>query len=187
MVVVSLSILLGLTIILVIVQYLENKKLLKSKDEKFSPKTPPRPNKVKVPLVLKRGDRGIANYRVPVNLWPNTHPAWAKDIKKCGRSDSRTTVKVEVELIDVFGTHASVKVISVHDHRASDMARDWLNHLDAHIEIEYVQWRTNNDVLKMDDDAIIALYQNKTLKAGNIDIEYTGDSSPIELIDKLIV
>lgn len=128
------------------------------------------------PLLLKKGDRGVANFVTHRGFYTNDTV-----------SEDMITVSAEFELVAVFDDLCTVNVLNVHDHVSGISARKHINRVGSQVNINHVKWETKYEALQLSDKDIIKLYKNKKLKAGNVDIEYTGDSSPIELIDKLIV
>ena len=59
--------------------------------------------------------------------------------------------------------------------------------MNQNVDVDDVKWECNVQNVEVTDDDIIELYREKKLKVGGLDLKYTGESSPIELIDKLIV
>lgn len=154
-------------LIVVMIQRAELKLLRKEHNEV--------PIKKDKPL-LKKGTFGIAEYKVPTSFYTNGNV-----------SEGHSTVRAKVKLDRVFGDLASVEVIEVYGHKSKLAALNYLKRLNYDVRVSLVRWETGNEVLKLGDDDILALHQNKYLCVGGVEIEYTGDLTPIEMIDKLIV
>ena len=156
-------------LILVMIQRAGLKLLRKERNEV--------PIKKDKPSLLKKGTLGIVEYKVPRAFYTNGNV-----------SEVYSTVRAKVKLDRVFGDLASVEVIEVYGHKSKLAALNYLKRLNYDVRVSLVRWETGNERLKLgDDDDILALHQNKYLCVGGVEIEYTGDLTPIEMIDKLIV
>jgi hypothetical protein len=127
------------------------------------------------PLLLNKGDRGIAYLVTHKGFYTNNQV-----------SSDMVTVPVEIELVSVFGDMCSINVINVHNHISSISAAKHLNRVGSQVKSSDIKWETKHNVMQVSDNEIIILYKEKKINIGGINIEYTGESSPIELIDKLI-
>ena len=126
--------------------------------------------------VLKKKTKGIARFNVKEAYYTNGH-----------ESEGMVQVEAQVELVSVFENRAIVKVLTVHDHISSQSATKWLNRMNQNVYVDDVKWEVDNQNLDVTDNDIIELYKKKNLEIGGLNLKYTGSSSPIELIDKLIV
>ena len=126
--------------------------------------------------VLKKKTKGIARFYVKEAYYTNGH-----------ESEGMVQVEAQVELVSVFENRAIVKVLTVHDHISSQSAAKWLNRMNQNVYVDDVKWEVDNQNLDVTDNDIIELYKKKNLEIGGLNLKYVGSSSPIELIDKLIV
>jgi|TARA_R110002110_G_scaffold180092_13_gene385925 Ni,Fe-hydrogenase I large subunit len=168
-------VLLSIGFVVTLIAFLHHKDKCKLADKRLSDYIENVQANKKRPI-LKKGTKGITRFGV------------YKHFNKLGaHSPEMVQVEVQVKLVSVFDNRAIVEVISVHGHVSPISSGKWLNRMNQNVDVDDVKWECNVQNVEVTDDDIIELYREKKLKVGGLDLKYTGESSPIELIDKLIV